>query len=72
MPVRGHEKVLAGGQVRVPAGGRVGVPTPRWVVSIWEREPLSGDGGGANQPPHRPGDLIEDCEGADGHHRRIP
>ena len=33
--VRGHEKVLAGGQVEVLAGGQVEVPTPRCRVG-WE------------------------------------
>jgi hypothetical protein len=28
--VRGHENVLAGGQVQVSAGGQVEVPAPRW------------------------------------------
>jgi integrase len=33
---------------------------------------LGGDGGGANQSPHRPGVSIEVCEGTDGHHCRLP
>jgi hypothetical protein len=69
--VHGHEKVLGGGRVEVPAGGQIKVPIPRSSCRPGVMA-LSGDGDGANQSPHRPGDSIEVCEGSDGHHFRLP
>ncbi|WNG81130.1 toll/interleukin-1 receptor domain-containing protein [Mycobacterium sp. ITM-2016-00316] len=68
--VRGHEKVLSGGQVEVPAGGQIEVPTPCSSCRSGTVGP-DGDGEGANQTPP-PGSSIEVCEGPHGHHFRLP
>ena len=68
--VHGHEKIPAGGQFRVLVGGQIEVLTlgSSCRGSGWA---LRGDGGGANQSPHRAGDTIEEREGTDGRYFRL-
>ena len=70
--VRGHEKVPTGGQVVGPRWWPVRSPHSSLCIlsGAWA---LRGDGGGANQSPHRPGDApLKNSEGTHGHHRRLP
>ena len=70
--VRGHEKVPTGGQVEVPAGGQLEVPTLRSSCRAEPVRPCAVTVAVPTSHRHRAGDSIEEREGTDGRHCRLP